>query len=314
MRRQRWTVDDLDTWYREHSGWLRKVAARLLGDASLAEDVVHEAFIRAWIARDRLASDEHVGPWLHRTTRNLCIDTHRRDARRLASSVVELAGSCDPAVDVEAHLAWTDIVACLRSLNEHQRRALMLRTEGMSYAELADELGITAVGARAVVNRARQALRLRLQEAGHSVASVVLWMQHRGRTSHTAEAVGAGAIAVATTIASIVGGSSNVPAARPAPDAPRPAIVAQAPAATAVPVAKDAPATTTSRDGPDVPAREQRSREQAPDAAASPGPNGDAAISLRLAARSGPPELHVPLPVNLVSVSLGPLLTLRFGP
>ena len=315
--RRRWTVDDLDTWYREHNGWLRRVATRLLGDASLAEDVVHEAFIRAWIARDRLTSDEHVGPWLHRTTRNLCVDAHRRDAHRLAASVVEIAGSDDPAVEVESHLAWADIVACLRSLNERQRRALVMRAEGMSYSDVADELGITAVGARAVVNRARQALRLRLQEAGHSVAGLWIWFQHRGRSSHTTEAVGAGAIAAATAIASFLGGSSNVPqtdAARP-PDAPRPAIVAQAPPAeTQAAVAQDsAPAPAR----PPVREEARPAPEQPPATSATDEASEQPALSFRLGASSpeqAVPELHVPLSVNLSAVSLGPLLRLRIGP
>ena len=317
MRRQRWTVDDLDAWYREHNGWLRKVAARLLGDASLAEDVVHEAFIRAWIARDRLESHEHIGPWLHRTTRNLCVDAHRRSSHQLAASVIEIAGSGDdPAALVEARLAWADIVACLRSLNERQRRALVMRTEGMSYSQLGAELGITAVGARAVVNRARQTLRLRLQEAGHSVAGLWIWMQHRGRSPQTSEAVGAGIVATATTIAALFGGSSHTPdvaSPRRPQQTPPTAVVAQAPpAATQAPVVTTAPAADPATTPETVPPAPELTATEAP----APEANKPV-VSLSLASRStdpSAPELRVPLAVNLSAVSLSPLLTLRIGP
>ncbi len=228
-RSQQWTLDDLDAWYREHSGWLRKLAARRLGDTSLAEDVVHDAFIRAWIARDRLTSPEHVGPWLHRTTQNLCVDVHRRRSRQLTTSLAVPARDCDPADELESQLRWTELVECLRSLGERQRRALVLRAvEGMSYAQLASELGVTAVGARAVVNRARQTLRLKLVQAGHTVASLWPWLALKGRWAgapRRSEGIGAALIATAGVITALVGES---PVSDDAVPSRPPAIVAQA--------------------------------------------------------------------------------------
>lgn len=65
---------------RRHSGELNNYASKMLRDVALAEDVVQEAFVRAWRYRDRVVDGSDGRAWLYRVVRNLVIDHVR--ARR----------------------------------------------------------------------------------------------------------------------------------------------------------------------------------------------------------------------------------------
>ena len=67
-----------------HAIALRRIGYRMLGDATEAEDVAQEAFLRLWnhAARWR-ATGSGIGAWLNRVVMNLCLDRLRR--RRFTS-------------------------------------------------------------------------------------------------------------------------------------------------------------------------------------------------------------------------------------
>src|SRR4249920_1436977 len=72
-------VIDFTTLYRGHAPDLRRFAIFLSGDAALADDLVSEAFVRVWGARDRVELTTIRG-YLFTIVRNLFLH-HRRDLR-----------------------------------------------------------------------------------------------------------------------------------------------------------------------------------------------------------------------------------------
>src|SRR3954468_86464 len=71
------------------------VHARRLAGRDHAEDVVHDALLRALRAYPRLRHAEHLRAWLYRITTNVAIDLHRRSRRE--SPVAEPdPGATDP--------------------------------------------------------------------------------------------------------------------------------------------------------------------------------------------------------------------------
>lgn len=75
--------DPLGVMMDEHRDGLVAYAEKMLGDHQLAEDVVQEAFIRAWRNIDRLVGMEgSVRGWLFTVTRHLVIDWVRKPQAR----------------------------------------------------------------------------------------------------------------------------------------------------------------------------------------------------------------------------------------
>jgi len=147
-------------------------ALRRCGDHHAAEEVVQEAFLRAWRAADKY--DASLGPlrsWLYAILRNVIID-----ASRSANVRPRLATSHEAEHDVSvgSERAQLDLALdgwvleeALRRLREDHRTVLVeTYYRGRSYADVAAELGIPEGTARSRAFYALKALRLALEELG----------------------------------------------------------------------------------------------------------------------------------------------------
>ncbi len=154
-------TDDFDVWYRAHREQLQSYCARFLHDDAAAADVAQEALFRAWSRRDTFESAAAVRPWLWRVARNLCIDAIRLRKRSTPSAVVpDRPDSADPTQPIEVEEDRRTVRAALDVLSPRHRDLLMQRdVYGVGYEDLADELGVSIEGARAVVFRARRGLQ-----------------------------------------------------------------------------------------------------------------------------------------------------------
>ena len=140
---------------------LRRFALYLSGDPALSDNLVSEAFVRVWAARERVEWPTVRG-YLFAIVRNLFLQ-HLRQQRRHApldeSAVDHRPGPEDRA----SHQSDLRIVlAALSELPEVDRAAVLMRAdEGLSYEEIAVALGISVSAAKVKVHRAR----LKLAEA-----------------------------------------------------------------------------------------------------------------------------------------------------
>jgi RNA polymerase sigma-70 factor (ECF subfamily) len=168
-------ANDFDCWYRDHRAHLESYCARFLRDAATAADVAQEALFRAWSRRADFESAAQVRPWLFRVARNLCIDVIRSRQRVVPASVVpdRPSASADPGRRVEAEDDRMTVRAALRGLSPRHRDLLIRReVDGVTYEDLAEELGVTVEGARAVVFRARRCLRHQVEVMTMTEAAV----------------------------------------------------------------------------------------------------------------------------------------------
>jgi RNA polymerase sigma-70 factor (ECF subfamily) len=147
-------------------------ALRRCRDHHAAEEVVQEAFVRAWRAADRY--DSSLGPlraWLYAILRNVIIDASRSaDVRpRLATAQEAEQGpgaSAERAQLDQALDGWV-LEEALRRLREDHRTVLVeTYYRGRPYADVAAELGIPEGTARSRAFYALKALRLALEELG----------------------------------------------------------------------------------------------------------------------------------------------------
>ncbi len=152
----------------------RALAWRIVRNRSDAEEIVQEAFMRAWIkAPDWQARDEHSGgaqfaTWFHRVVVNLAIDR----ARRPRTEPLEAAGDpADGAAGADELLAQAETAArvagAMARLPERQRAALALcHYEGLSNIDAAAALDISVGALESLLVRARRALRRELADSG----------------------------------------------------------------------------------------------------------------------------------------------------
>jgi RNA polymerase sigma-70 factor (ECF subfamily) len=144
-----------------HRGELERFAARQLGtQASLAEEVVQEAFLNAHRAIVAGARPEHPRAWLFTIVRNAAINAAR--ATRSAETMEEhrhgeAEQSVPAAVEQSEWLDW--LMDAVGELPERQRDALVGHAfEGRSYREIAARQGTTVSAVKSLIGRARRAL------------------------------------------------------------------------------------------------------------------------------------------------------------
>jgi RNA polymerase sigma-70 factor, ECF subfamily len=168
---------------------LVRLGARMLGNVADAEDVVQEAYVKAY--RSLLAGQfdgrARVDTWLYRIVVNGAIDAKRKRKRSVESvaSVASNASSeprapgkasrgidemIDPgwegATSAEARLALNELVDWLSDLPPDQHAVLVLKAvEGKSSAEVAEILGISEGAVEQRLVRARATLRKRRDES-----------------------------------------------------------------------------------------------------------------------------------------------------
>jgi RNA polymerase sigma-70 factor, ECF subfamily len=149
-----------------HGRGLRLFAARLLGSAGDAEDIVQDVFVAAWKHAARF--DPHKGrasTWLYRIAANRCIDQRRRKSFRAFIGLEAMPD--EPAVDVpaaDAQLGARQELAIVRgglsTLPERQRMALLLRAVAdMDVPDIAAVMGVSVGSAEQLLVRGRRALR-----------------------------------------------------------------------------------------------------------------------------------------------------------
>ena len=163
------------TLVERHSRYLFSVAYRLTGSAADAEDVVQEAWLKAY---RQLAQFEHradVRTWLHRITVNCSIDfirarRHRESAHDPADlehgPIGDRQVDGDPtperlAASGEIHERVAEAMSRLTRL---ERAAFTLRhMEGMSIDEVGASLGLKTSAAKHSIFRAVRKMRLALE-------------------------------------------------------------------------------------------------------------------------------------------------------
>ncbi len=155
MRRSTVVLPPFWTLVEAHGDELLAHARRLTGDQQ-AEDVVHDALLRALRAYPKLRHADHLRAWLYRVTTTTAIDHHRARRRELPAERVPDSPTYDSYED-------RDFESLIAPLPEGAKAALHLRfVEDLDYDGIADRLGISAPAARQRVSTAVRTLRERL--------------------------------------------------------------------------------------------------------------------------------------------------------
>ena len=131
-----------------------------------AEDVLQDVFVRAYGSLRNDSREMNVRAWLYRVAHNRCIDHLRRPVPP-AAEVFEVSRKPlhDPIEEAQRRDDLRRLVEDVGRLPDQQRSALLMREmDGMSYADLAEALGVTVPAVKSLLVRARIGL-VEAQEA-----------------------------------------------------------------------------------------------------------------------------------------------------
>lgn len=144
------------------------LAARVMGNTSVAEDVAQEAFIRVWKNAKNFESPEERGAkfttWLHRIVVNLCIDEKRKQKKLVPWDWENNPEPIDEKADTEGAILMREqkgrVHEALNALPERQKIALALTFfENVPDREAASSMGVSVKALEALLVRSRRALR-----------------------------------------------------------------------------------------------------------------------------------------------------------
>ena len=142
---------------------LVRLAARMLGNVVDAEDVVQEAYVKAYkaLVTGEFDGRANVSTWLYRIVTNQAIDAMRGRARRPKPTDTADESSSDLA-SAEEKMALAELSDWMSDLPADQRAALVLKAvDGMTSPEIAEILQCSEGAVEQRLVRARAALRKR---------------------------------------------------------------------------------------------------------------------------------------------------------
>lgn len=155
--------------YNQYCQGMYIVAKRFLKQDAEAEDMVQEAFIKAFSKLHQYQAEVTFGAWLKRIVINTCIDTLKsKNQQMVALEEVHLK-----VVDTDENDKWLvddavtldDIKEAILKLSEKYRYVVMLYImEGYDHQEISEILKISEVASRTQLYRGKLQLQERLKQ------------------------------------------------------------------------------------------------------------------------------------------------------
>ena len=144
-------------------------ARRLVGDRHVAEDLVAEAFARAYSRWSVVTKHPNPDAWLLRVVGNLAVDHIRKEARR--PQLPDPAGRADPSAD--AATLRLDLADALHRLSGRQQEVVVMRyLIDLTEDDVAITLGMSNGSVKTHLHRATTKLRAELADDPFSIENI----------------------------------------------------------------------------------------------------------------------------------------------
>ena len=145
-------------WNDYHSKLHGFIESRV-GDASTADDILQEVFVRIHSRIDTLRNANKIRSWIYQITRNAIIDHYR--AKKTTQEVPETlaAVEAEPSDQARREIAGC-LVPMIQTLPETYRQTMMMsEIDGLTQKQVAEKQGLSVPGAKARVQRGRAKMR-----------------------------------------------------------------------------------------------------------------------------------------------------------
>jgi RNA polymerase sigma factor (sigma-70 family) len=159
-----------ERFFREQYPAVVRIAFGVVGDAQAAQDVAQDVFIGAFKRFPDPEDADQARTWVRAAAAHLALNAirgeRRRDRRQRASGVtVPPAGPEESVLDAESRM---EVRRALARLPRKAATVLVLRHNGLSYAEVAEAMNVKVGHVGTMLRRAESALRKELQHASRT--------------------------------------------------------------------------------------------------------------------------------------------------
>lgn len=149
-----------------------------------SEELVQDVWLQVWQARKEFAGLDYPIAYLYRIAQNRCIDWIRRNKRELKAQYLiqqHLGGQAENSFLEKSDFENTRrlLLAGLEALPPQRRRVFELKLSGMSYEQIAAEMGIAKNTVKNQMVSALQSLRAQLGEHGDGLMLVFFYFFSR---------------------------------------------------------------------------------------------------------------------------------------
>lgn len=150
---------DLETIFAEQYRPITRAIASVLQDPGRAEELAVEVFLK-WSMKAG-AQVSGAKAWLYRTASRMALDELRRQGRRQRYETLVSANPESPNAEAmfSARESEQRVRLVLAAMSRPKAQLLLLRSQGLDYAELASTLGLNAASVGKLLSRAEQAFR-----------------------------------------------------------------------------------------------------------------------------------------------------------
>ena len=159
------SADAFERLYRKHGRRVYAVCLRMVSDPDRAEELMQDAFVRAWNGLGSFQHKSAFGTWLHRLAINVVLSDMRAEKRR--SSRELLPGELDEFErEVGGAMPETrvDLERAIATLPKGAKEVLILHDiEGYRYREIAELIGVAEGTVKSQLSRARRLVREALE-------------------------------------------------------------------------------------------------------------------------------------------------------
>lgn len=172
--------DAFTTLYHRYHRGIYHYLLGFVKSPQLAEDLVHEVFIKIWEGRERITINTSFSSYLYRICHNKAIDTLKKIAQDAAMREEVLLWmeleSAESALEDKGPTQYERIYRdAIDALSPQRRRIFILcREQGKSYAEAAAELGISRHTVKEHMSLSLRFLRAYVADRMRVALSVVL--------------------------------------------------------------------------------------------------------------------------------------------
>jgi RNA polymerase sigma-70 factor (ECF subfamily) len=153
--------------YKHHGERVYSFCMSRLRNAEEAQDAAQTTFVYVLTALKRGVVPRNELAWLLTIADNVCRSSRRSLGRRLArlsNADVDEIEAAATSMSAETSEQIEGLRAALEQLPETQRRAILLREwQGLSYVDIADQLGLSVAAVETLLFRARRGLTARLE-------------------------------------------------------------------------------------------------------------------------------------------------------
>ncbi len=133
-------------------------------DGDEAKGIVHDVFVSLWEKMEQLPPDTHFRSYLYTAVRNRCLNHLRNQRKVVRLEAAEAQAPQTEEVPLETQELEREIEFAIQTLPEKCREVFELnRKEGLTYAQIAEQLGIAVKTVEAQMSKALAVMRIHLK-------------------------------------------------------------------------------------------------------------------------------------------------------